>query len=57
MKERASDLGRKAIALLVLLFGAFVLFKVVVGAVTAIAWLAVGVIAVIAVLWAVLRLL
>jgi hypothetical protein len=50
-------LGRKAIALLVLLFGAFVLFKVVVGAVTAIAWLAVGVIAVIAVLWAVLRLL
>ena len=57
MKERASDLGRKSIALLVLLFAAYVLFKVVIGAVAAVAWLAVGVLAVIAVLWALLRLL
>lgn len=57
MKERASDLGRKTIALVVLLFAAYVLFKVVIGAVAAVAWLAVVVLAVIAGLWALLRLL
>ncbi len=57
MKEKAADLGRRGIALVVLLFAAFVLFKVVVGAGAAVAWLAVVVLAVIAVLWALLRLL
>jgi hypothetical protein len=57
VKQALSDFARKSVALLVLLFAAFILFKVVIGAVTAVAWLAVGVLAVIAVLWAVLRLL
>ena len=57
MKQTLSDLAGKSVALLVLLFAAFILFKVVIGAVMAVAWTAVGVIAVIAILWAVLRLL
>ena len=57
MKEKASDLGRKSLAVLVLLIAAFLLFKVVIGAVMAVVWTAVGVIAAIAVLWALLRLL
>ena len=42
MAQRASDLGRKLLALVILLLAAFVLFKVVIGAV----------VAVIAIVWA-----
>ena len=52
MREKASNLGRKALALVVLLLAAWVLFKVVIGVVAAIAWIVVAVIAVIAVVWA-----
>lgn len=52
-----SGLAGKAIALAVLLVAAFVLFKIVIGVVTAIAWTIVAVIAVVAVLWALNRLL
>ncbi len=52
MKEKASDLGRKAIALVVLLVAAWLLFKVVIGVVAGIAWFLVAVIAIIAVVWA-----
>ena len=52
MREKASDLGRKAIALVVLLIAAWLLFKVVIGAVAAVAWVVVAVVAVIAVIWA-----
>ncbi len=39
-------------AVAVLLVAAYVLFKVVLGFVTAVAWIAVGVLAVVAVVWA-----
>jgi hypothetical protein len=53
MAERASDLGRKLIAIVVLLVAAWLLFKVVIGVVAAVAWVVVAVVAVIAVVWAV----
>lgn len=49
----ASNVGRKLIAVAVLLVAAWILFKVVLGFVSAIAWVAVVVLAVIAVVWAV----
>jgi hypothetical protein len=52
MRAEASDLGRKAIALVVLLIAAWLLFKLVIGAVATVAWIVVAVIAVIAVVWA-----
>ena len=48
----ASDFGRKLIAIAVLLVVAYILFKVVIGFVAAIAWIAVLVLAVIAGIWA-----
>lgn len=53
MSEAAADLGKKALALLVLLGAAYLLFKVVLGFVTAIAWIVVVVVAVVAVVWAI----
>jgi hypothetical protein len=52
MGEALSDLARKALAVAVLVVAAFVLFKVVIGFVAAIAWIVVAVVAVIAVIWA-----
>ena len=57
MKEAASNLGMKALALVVLLVAAWILLKFVIGAVMAIAWVALGIAAVIAVVWALGRLL
>lgn len=57
MREAISDLGRKAIALAILLVAAFILFKLVIGVVTAVAWAIVAVVAVIGVLWALRTLL
>ena len=57
MAESLKDLGMKGLALLVLLLAAFVLFKVVLGVVSALAWTAIGVIALVAVIWALSRLL
>jgi hypothetical protein len=51
------DLATKGVALLVLLLAAFVLFKVVLGVVSAIVWTLVGIAALIAVIWAVSRIL
>ena len=56
MRERASNLGTKALAVLVLLLAAYLLFKLVVGTLAAIAWGLVAVLAVVAVVWAVTRL-
>ena len=47
-----SGLALKAVAVVALLVAAWVLFKVVIGVVTAVAWIAVVVLAVMAVLWA-----
>jgi hypothetical protein len=52
MGQMASDLGRKLIAIAVLLVVAYILFKVVIGFVAAVAWIAVLVLAVIAGIWA-----
>jgi hypothetical protein len=52
MKESLSGLAMKAVAVVVLLIAAWVLFKVVLGVVTAVAWVVVIVLAVVAVLWA-----
>jgi hypothetical protein len=53
MREQAGDLGRKAIALLVLLVAAYVLFKVIIGVVAFLAWIIVVVLAIAAIVWAI----
>lgn len=53
MRQHASDAGRKVVGLLILLAAAWVLFKVVLGVVTAIAWIVVAVLAVGAIVWAI----
>jgi hypothetical protein len=52
MREAAGDIGRKALALVVLLIAAWLLLKVVIGVVAAVAWVVIAVVAVVAVLWA-----
>ncbi len=51
-RSRMSVLGSKLLAGLVLAVAAYVLFKVVVGAITAVAWLVAIVIGVVAIFWA-----
>ena len=53
MREAAGDLGRKTLALLVLLVAAWILFKLVLGVVAVIAWVVVVVLAIAAIVWAV----
>jgi len=52
MGQMASEFGRKLVAIAVLLVVAYILFKVVIGFVAAVAWIAVLVLAVIAGIWA-----
>jgi hypothetical protein len=52
MGQLASDAGRKALALLVLLVAAYILFKIVLGVVTAVAWVAVVILALVGIVWA-----
>lgn len=53
MSAAISNAGKKLLALLVLLVAAWILFKVVIGVVTAVAWIAVVVLALVAVVWAI----
>ncbi len=53
MGEAAKTAGKKLLAVAVLLVAAWILFKVVLGFVAAVAWIAVVVLAVIAVVWAI----
>jgi VIT1/CCC1 family predicted Fe2+/Mn2+ transporter len=53
MQEALSDAARKVLAVAVLLVAAYVLFKVVLGFVSAIAWIAVVVLAIVGVVWAI----
>jgi len=53
MGQAAADLGKKAVALLVLLVAAWILFKMVIGAVAAVAWVVVAVLALVAIVWAI----
>ena len=57
MSESLSNIGAKALALVILLVAGWILLKVVIGVVAFIAWVAVVVLAIIAVLWALNRLL
>ena len=52
MGELASQAGRKVLAVAVLALAAYVLFKVILGFVSAIAWIVVVVLAVMAIVWA-----
>lgn len=52
MSSASSSLGRRALAALVLILAAYLLLKVLIGFVTAIAWTVAAVVAVIAVIWA-----
>ena len=56
MAQSLKDFGTKALALLVLLLAAFLLFKVVLGVVSALVWTAIGIVALVAVIWALSRL-
>jgi hypothetical protein len=49
----SSSLGKRALALIVLLVAAWILFKVVIGLITATATIIVAVLAVVAVIWAI----
>ena len=53
MGQAAADLGKKALALVVLLVAAWILFKIVIGVVAAVAWVVVAVLALVAVVWAI----
>jgi len=52
MGELASEAGKKVLAVGVLLVAAYVLFKIVLGFVAAVAWIVIVVLAIIAVVWA-----
>jgi hypothetical protein len=52
MGQLASDAARKLLAVAVLVVAAYVLFKLVLGFVAAIAWLVIAIVAVLAVIWA-----
>lgn len=53
MGRFAEDLGKRALALAILLVAAYVLFKVVIGLITTVVWIVVIVMAVVGVIWAV----
>ena len=52
MSESLSNIGGKVLALVILLVAAWILFKVVIGVVAAVAWIVVVVLGIFAVLWA-----
>jgi hypothetical protein len=52
MGQAISDAARKLLAIAVLVVAAFVLFKLVLGFIAAIAWVVVAIVAVMAVIWA-----
>jgi hypothetical protein len=57
VRDAASNLGMKALAVAVLLVAAWILFKFVLGFLTAVAWIALVIGAGIAVIWALGKLL
>jgi hypothetical protein len=52
MSSSSSSLGKRAIAVLVLLIAAWILFKIVIGIAVAVFWVVLAVAAVVAVIWA-----
>jgi hypothetical protein len=57
MSESLSNIGGKALALVILLVAGWILLKVVIGIATFVFWTVIAVVAVIAVIWALNRLL
>jgi hypothetical protein len=57
MSEALRDIGGKLVAVAILLIAGWILLKIVIGVVTAVAWIVVAVLAVVAVIWALNRLL
>ncbi len=57
MSETLSNLGGKLVALVILLVAGWILLKLVIGVVTFVAWTVIAVLAVVAVIWALNRLL
>jgi hypothetical protein len=53
MGQAVSDAARKLLAIAVLVVAAYILFKVVLGFVAAVAWIAVVVIAIAGIVWAI----
>jgi hypothetical protein len=53
MRAAAGDLGRRSLAILVLVVAAWILFKIVIGVVTAVATTIVVVLAIVAIIWAI----
>jgi hypothetical protein len=56
MAESLKDLGKRGLALLVLLLAAFLLFKIVLGLASALVWVVIAVAVVLAALWALAQL-
>ena len=52
MAQAASDLGKKLLALAIILVAAWVLLKMVIGLVMGLVWVIVAVMAVVAIVWA-----
>src|SRR5439155_7297434 len=57
MSESLSNLGGKALAIVILLFAGWILLKVVIGVVAFVFWTVIVVLAILAVVWALNRLL
>jgi hypothetical protein len=53
MGQAVSDAARKLLAIAVLVVAAYILFKVVLGFVAGVAWIAVVVIAIVGIVWAI----
>jgi hypothetical protein len=56
MAESLKDLGRKGLALLVLLLAAYILFKIVIGVASAVVWILIVIAVVLAAFWALAQL-
>ena len=56
MAESLKDLGKRGLALLVLLLAAYILFKIVVGVASAVVWTLIAIAGLIAAIWALSRL-
>lgn len=53
MGQQLATVGRKGVAVAVLVGAAFLLFKVVIGAIAAVAWFGIVIVAIAAIIWAV----
>jgi hypothetical protein len=52
MREAASNVGRKVVAIAILALAGFLLFKAVIGTLVAVLWVVVAIVAIVAVIWA-----